>query len=183
MLKINNQSIFAFSDTHGRHRELRVPEGADIVICAGDALEDDLKGGEYDDFLEWFGSVDAKWKFFVPGNHELSFTLGQATAVVERFRKAGIAVLQNTVIDCNGVSICSIGDEVVVADKDIPTGIDVLVTHCPPYGILDEGLGSTEILIFLMKSKPKYHLFGHIHSTEGRQVQFGDTLCVNVGVW
>lgn len=76
MLKINNQSIFAFSDTHGRHRELRVPEGADIVICAGDALEDDLKGGEYDDFLEWFGSVDAKWKFFVPGNHELSFTLG-----------------------------------------------------------------------------------------------------------
>lgn len=48
---INNILIFAFSDTHGRHRALQVPEDADIVICAGDAVEDDLKGGEYDDFI------------------------------------------------------------------------------------------------------------------------------------
>ena len=41
---------------------MQVPEDADIVICAGDAVEDDLKGGEYDDFIEWFAGLDAKWK-------------------------------------------------------------------------------------------------------------------------
>ena len=60
--------IFAFSDTHGSHRLLKVPEDVDIVICAGDVVEDDLKAGEYDDFIEWFSSLSARWKIFVPGN-------------------------------------------------------------------------------------------------------------------
>ena len=61
-----NNTIFAFSDTHGNHRKISVPEEADILICAGDAVEDDLKGDEYDDFIEWFAAHPAKWKFFVP---------------------------------------------------------------------------------------------------------------------
>lgn len=48
-LKFNDSSIFAFSDTHGNHRVLQVPENVDIVICAGDAVEDNLVGDEYDD--------------------------------------------------------------------------------------------------------------------------------------
>ena len=94
----------------------------------------------------------------------------------------GILVMQNAVMDCDGVVIGSISGNAMIADEDIPTDIDVLVTHCPPYGVLDEGLGSPEILNFVMKSKPKYHLFGHIHATEGQEFQFGETLCVNVGV-
>ncbi|MGM9740794.1 MAG: hypothetical protein ACI3ZP_09350 [Candidatus Cryptobacteroides sp.] len=34
--------LFAFSDTHGSHRDLQVPENVDIVICAGDAVENNL---------------------------------------------------------------------------------------------------------------------------------------------
>ena len=45
MISLNDKVIIAFSDTHGNHRRLQVPEDADIVICAGDAVEDDLKGG------------------------------------------------------------------------------------------------------------------------------------------
>ena len=51
-IQSKGQNIFAFSDTHGHYRDLRVPEGVDFIICAGDAVEDDLKGGEYDDFIE-----------------------------------------------------------------------------------------------------------------------------------
>ena len=51
-LRINNLLIYAFSDTHGCHRELQVSENVDIVICAGDAVEDNLVGNEYDDFIE-----------------------------------------------------------------------------------------------------------------------------------
>lgn len=179
---INGHNIYAFADTHGFHRTLQVPEDADIVICAGDAVEDDLKGGEYDDFIEWFAGLKAKWKIFVPGNHELSFELDKAEEIEKKMTDKGIIVLQNAVYDCGGVVVGSISGNAMIADEDIPTDIDVLVTHCPPYGVLDEGLGSPEILNFMMKSKPKYHLFGHIHATEGQEFQFGETLCINVGV-
>ena len=179
---IKNNNVFAFSDTHGKHRDLQVPEDADIVICAGDAVEDNLKGGEYDDFIAWFAGLKAKWTFFVPGNHELSFELDKAEEIEKAITDKGILVMQNAVMDCDGVVIGSISGNAMIADEDIPTDIDVLVTHCPPYGVLDEGLGSPEILNFMMKSKPKYHLFGHIHATEGQEFQFGETMCVNVGV-
>lgn len=182
-LLINNQSIFAFSDTHGNHRRLRVPEDADIVICAGDAVEDDLKGVEYDDFISWFGVLPAKWKLFVPGNHELSFDLDQANDIIRKFEAAGITVLQDAVEDCDGLIIGSISGNARIADEDIPNDLDILVTHYPPYGILDEDIGSPEILNFVLKAKPMWHLFGHIHATEGQQFQLGSTTCQNISVF
>ena len=181
-IQISGHTLFAFSDTHGHHRELQVPEGADIIICAGDAVEDDLKGDEYDDFIAWFSSLPAKWKFFVPGNHELSFELGQAEAIEQAMTAHGITVLQDAVEDCDGVIIGSISGNATIADSDIPHDLDILVTHMPPYGILDEDLGSPEILNFVLKSQPKYHLFGHIHATAGQEFLLGETICRNIAV-
>lgn len=180
MLQINKQILFAFSDTHGNHRQLQVPEDVDIVICAGDAVEDDLRGGEYDDFIEWFASLPARWKIFVPGNHELSFELGQADEIIKRMNEKGIIVLEDAIEDCDGVVIASISRNAMIADEDIPDDIDIVVTHNPPYGILDEEIGSVNVLNFILKAKPKYHLFGHIHSTAGEIMQFGDTKCINI---
>ena len=180
MLSIKEQSIFAFSDTHSSHRTLQVPENVDIAICAGDAVEDNLVGDEYDDFIEWFDSLPSKWKIFVPGNHELSFELGQADGIIQRMTDKGITVLEDAIEDCDGVLIGSIGHNVMIAQEDIPTDIDILVTHYPPYGILDEGMGSAEILNFVLHSQPKYHLFGHIHSTAGLEHVFGNTICANI---
>ena len=180
MIILNGHTIFGFSDTHCRHRELQVPENVDIVICAGDAVEDNLAGNEYDDFIDWFASLPCKWKIFVPGNHELSFELGQADEIIQRMTDKGITVLEDAIEDCDGVIIGSIGHNVMIAQEDIPTDIDILVTHYPPYGILDEGMGSTEILNFVLNSQPKYHLFGHIHSTSGQKIIFGNTTCVNI---
>lgn len=42
MISLNDKVIIAFSDTHGNHRRLQVPEDADIVICAGEDLPDDI---------------------------------------------------------------------------------------------------------------------------------------------
>ena len=182
IIKHNNKNIFVFSDTHGKHRDVIVPEEVDIVICAGDAVEDDLNGEEYADFIDWVSGLSAKWKIFIPGNHELSFEIDKSEEIEKAMEDKGISVMQNSIIDCDGVTICSIGGDVSIADADIPTGIDILVTHYPPYGILDEGLGSPEILNFVMKSKPTYHLFGHIHATAGEELQFGETLCRNIGI-
>ena len=180
MYYINDNNIFAFSDTHGRHKELLVPENVDIVICAGDTVEDNLVGDEYNDFIEWFASLPCKWKIFVPGNHELSFELGQAEKIIQKMTDKGITVLEDAIEDCDGVIIASISGNSCISDEDIPKDIDIVVTHYPPFGILDENMGSVNILDFILKAKPKYHLFGHIHSTAGQTMQFGDAKCINI---
>ena len=181
-LKLNDTSIFAFSDTHGSHRVLQVPDNVDILICGGDVVEDNLVGDEYDDFIEWFASQPCKWKIFVPGNHELSFEIGRADGIAQIMTNRGITVLDDAFVDCNGVIIASISGNSSISDEDIPEGIDIIVTHYPPYGILDENMGSVNILDFILKAKPKYHLFGHIHSTTGENVLFGATKCTNIAV-
>ena len=180
--QFNTLNIFAFSDTHGSHRKLQVPENVDILICGGDVVEDNLVGDEYDDFIEWFASQPCKWKIFVPGNHELSFEIGRADGIAQIMTNRGITVLDDAFVDCNGVIIASISGNSSISDEDIPEGIDIIVTHYPPYGILDENMGSVNILDFILKAKPKYHLFGHIHSTAGENVQFGATKCTNIAV-
>lgn len=42
MISLNDKVIIAFSDTHGNHRRLQVPEDADIVIYAAEDLPDDI---------------------------------------------------------------------------------------------------------------------------------------------
>ena len=146
-------------------------------------MEDDLKGGEYDDFISWFSSLPAKWKIFVPGNHELSFDLGQADEIIKLFEAAGIIVLQDAVEDYDGVIIGSISGNSLIDDEDIHKDLDILVTHYPPYGILDENIGSLEIFNFVLKASPRWHLFGHIHATEGQRFLLGETICQNISVF
>lgn len=66
--------IWLFSDPHGKHRELTVPEDIDMAICAGDMgtyknpnlCKKDLHNG-----LEWFNNLDQiDFKIYVPGNHD-----------------------------------------------------------------------------------------------------------------
>lgn len=53
----------------------------------------------------------------------------------------------------------------------IPDDTDVLITHSPPYGILDcdnnINYGSEELLIRISVLNLKAHLFGHIHARHG----------------
>jgi Icc-related predicted phosphoesterase len=53
-------------------------------------------------------------------------------------------------------------------------GTDVLITHGPPLGILDQSrrrtphLGCEELAEAVEKIAPRLHLFGHIHGGHGR---------------
>ena len=61
-------------------------------------------------------------------------------------------------------------------------GIDLLITHGPGKGILDlshnpkgvlENCGDGSLTKAVFKYQPKYHIFGHIHDSEG---------CFNSGI-
>lgn len=77
---VNGLEVYAFADTHGSHRKLQVPENVDIVICAGDVVEDNLLGNEYDDFIEWFASLPCKWKVFFHECSHIGADLGQISS-------------------------------------------------------------------------------------------------------
>lgn len=62
----------------------------------------------------------------------------------------------------------------------------VLITHCPPYQILDYApacgsVGCNLLFQKVMEIKPKAHIFGHIHFSRG-QKEFNDTKFYNVSI-
>jgi len=68
----------------------------------------------------------------------------------------------------------------------IPENIDVLITHGPPFGILDktvrgEKVGCQDLLAAIKRIKPKFHIFGHIHEDYGT-VTKDETTFVNASL-
>ncbi|KAI0172887.1 Metallo-dependent phosphatase-like protein [Hypoxylon sp. FL1284] len=58
---------------------------------------------------------------------------------------------------------------------DIPKGVDVVVTHTPPRGILDytcerERAGCRNLFGAVARAQPKLHCFGHIHAGWGAKL-------------
>ena len=52
--------------------------------------------------------------------------------------------------------------------KNIPAGLDILVTHSPPAGIMDitysgKSIGSPELRAAVDEVRPRIHIFGHNH--------------------
>ena len=67
-------------------------------------------------------------------------------------------------------------EELIRLRSQIPSDIDILVTHGPPHGIRDQTkiawkLGGCENLRAEVEDriKPKYHIFGHIHEGYGTE--------------
>tara|TARA_Y100000034_G_scaffold136409_1_gene212690 strand:- start:3047 stop:3691 length:645 start_codon:yes stop_codon:yes gene_type:complete len=69
--------------------------------------------------------------------------------------------------------------------KNIPNNLDFLITHTPPYSILDSARGNFSGSKALLKSvkdkKPRIHSFGHIHDSSGVFTN-NDTMFINSAV-
>jgi Icc-related predicted phosphoesterase len=70
----------------------------------------------------------------------------------------------------------------------IPDRVDVLVTHQPPLGVGDGGdvgshPGSAVLLRRVLQTRPRLHVFGHVHSGHGvHRLSESGTLFVNAAV-
>ena len=170
--------IVQLSDTHGKHHLLNnLPEG-DVIVHCGDFTEDGTEE-EVLDFLNWFIDLPYSHKIFVTGNHDLC--LWDADNIENL--PDNMHFLQDKGITIDGVQFFGIAYNHPTGI--IPDNIDVLVTHEPPLGIMDETMGmnwgNPDILKRVSDIRPRYHLFGHAHEASGI-TQNRDTIFSNGSV-
>lgn len=165
--------ILHLSDTHGKHHELRNLPNADVIIHSGDIS---FAGSENEvmDFIEWFGALPYKYKIFIAGNHDDCLFGATVNGLPQN-----CFYLCNTGVSVEGVKFYGMPmfmDDMISGDYDIhirniPNDTTVLITHQPPYCILDDSgdinYGDRNLLQIVRSIQPRYHLFGHIHGTYG----------------
>lgn len=180
--------IVALSDIH-ENFGIEVPSGQ-LFVMAGDLCERSDESFAKAD--EWFASIAQGFEraIYVPGNHDAGILLQP-----RKYQEVAPHLLQSMLVD----ETTEIGDlrlhampwergERLHPESRIPEGLDVLVTHEPPYGILDWSpktkdvrLGNRDLLKRVETVKPRFHIFGHCHMAYGREER-GSTTFVNVSI-
>lgn len=178
--------VVALSDTHGLHEQVDVPDG-DILIHAGDMSMNGSKG-EIALFLQWYSFLPHEHKILIAGNHDFWMETEKKHFSDAFWNDLGVNYLLNESLDIAGIKFYgspytpTFGRWAFMEDEEylpetweiIPNNTDVLITHGPPWGILDTTTyyggvhaGSTSLLNKVADIKPKYHIFGHIHEGYG----------------
>jgi Icc-related predicted phosphoesterase len=159
-----------------------VPDG-DILIHAGDFTMFSESLDVVVDFNDWLGELPHRYKIVVPGNHEFFLEADPS----DRSLLSNATLLINEGVEIEGLRLWGSpvtpmygGAFGMSSAKDrrrlygqIPQDIDVLISHGPPFGILDtapiSGLheGCHELLDAVLQVSPYLHVFGHIHTAYG----------------
>jgi Icc-related predicted phosphoesterase len=191
--------VAATSDIHSR-LAFDIPK-CDLFIIAGDLC---LRGSlaEVGALNEFLSRQRSKFTTCIvtPGNHDAIFESDLSLAAATL---TNATVLIDQEINLSGFRIWAspwtptFGNWHFMKDRGtnirrkwdlIPEGLDILITHGPPRGILDatDGrytggrplhVGCDDLLNVLqsMKSPPRYHIFGHIHHSFGKQESMNTT--------
>jgi len=190
--------ITAFSDTHTLHQGVKIPD-ADILIFAGDMsicrTIQDVAG--FNTFLK---TLPHKYKLVIGGNHD---HLLASAPDLGRELLHDATYLQDESITIEGIKFYGSPWQALFNTRAcdafalprgktirekwdlIPQDTDILITHSPPAGVMDEdggvSHGCTDLLETVQRIAPAFHIFGHIHNHNGMQ-RIGQTTYINCNV-
>lgn len=179
--------IIHLSDTHGQHGLIKDLPKANIIIHSGD-ITFGGSDNEVIDFLEWFIELPYKYKIFIAGNHDDCLYQANIDGLPENCH-----YLCNSGISIENIFFYGIPmfmQDIIDAASDnffnkIPSNTNVLITHQPPYNILDfadkNHYGDLTLLHKVFQTQPRYHLFGHIHAAYGIEI-IDNTTYVNASI-
>jgi len=200
-MELQGFKIDLISDTHNSHEKIGLP-GGDLLIHAGDATMAG-KVPEMMKFLAWYARQDYKYKIFVPGNHDWVCE-SEPSLIARECADRGIVLLNDSGVVVEGINIWGSavqpwfhdwafnrqrGADIRKHWDLIPEDTEILVTHGPPYQILDQiyerhgrlnknkdtieekniqtSVGCQDLFLKILQTKIKLHVFGHIHETGG----------------
>lgn len=191
--------IAAISDTHGR-LNWTVPS-CDVFIHAGDITG---RGSLQETAVfaaklqERMDSPDGpQHAIIVPGNHDKCFEVYLEPTLALFGPRVHVLLNESLVLD--GVRFfgspwtppfmqwhfMANEQRLAMLFKAMPDEVDVLITHGPPWGVLDPGwqaahVGSTALADAVSARKVQHHVFGHLHAAGGRVVRQRGTIFYNV---
>jgi Icc-related predicted phosphoesterase len=177
--------LVVISDTHGLHNGIEgLPDG-DVLVHAGDFMNSGFDPEDIWSFNRWLGKQSFKQRVVTAGNHDRYF---QNSPEQARSLLSNAIYMENAGVTIDNVSFWGSpytpeflnwafmyprGSAAKLCWDQIPYNLDVLITHGPPFGILDQvapagaHLGCEELLKAVVEKKPKVHIFGHIHGGAG----------------
>ena len=180
-------TILHISDTHGLHHELHDLPAADVIVHSGDLT---MAGTENEviDFIAWFCVQPHRHKVFIAGNHDDCLFGADISGLPPNCHY----------LNSNGTTIDGMhffGVPMFVEDdisgnyqqmiESIPSDTDVMISHQPPFGIMDKSgrlhFGNRTLLGIDEAICPKAHLFGHIHAANGLYTK-GSTIFSNAAL-
>jgi Icc-related predicted phosphoesterase len=194
--------ILLLSDTHGYHHHPRfqTTQPYDVLIHAGDFTNTGNQT-EVDDFLEWIEQQNHfKDIIYIAGNHDIGYT---SRAVTELENGTRLHYLHNDSTCIDGFNFYGspytprFFDWAFMYDpheanaiwSKIPHDTDVLISHGPPHGIMDEcadlsgnptNAGCPVLLNYVERTPSiKLHVFGHIHEGHGVATHANGRVSVN----
>lgn len=195
--------ICCISDTHSKHDYIEVPP-CDILIHAGDCTND-IGKRDLRNFCIWFERQPAKHKIFIAGNHDGAFEKWPdlARAMVKEYAPS-VVYLEDSGVEIEGLKIWGSPmtptffnwffnrDRGIQIQKHwdlIPKDTNILITHGPAAGILDDVWDGTqrqgcEDLLKTIESLEnlKLHIFGHFHLNGGISKTIGNVIHVNAAM-
>lgn len=194
--KNHHMNLTFISDTHRKHNELSLP-GGDILIHCGDFTDI----GEFSDVKEFalfISKTNYKHKIVIAGNHDFAFENGYQNEAKKFLNDNGIIYLNDSGVTISGINFWGSpvqpeffdwafnrkrGADIKKHWDLIPDNTDILITHGPPFGILDVSshgthIGCYDLLDAVKRVKPKIHAFGHNHFGHGK-ILFNDTIFIN----
>ena len=202
--------ITCLSDLHG-HFPKDLP-GGDLLIIAGDLTARDTFV-EHCAFKLWLHRQDYKKKIVIAGNHDNHFIglvpdpyLFSSYNADTGEQKSYADYLCDSGTEFEGLRIwgspwtktfegmnpkckaftCETEEELDEKWELIPKDIDILITHSPPYGILDKcykGHVGSETLAYTigsMETPPRLWVWGHIHEAYGRDQAIRQKPCIMI---
>ncbi len=193
--------IVCISDTHSKHDHIVVPTG-DVLIHAGD-LTVEGKIWEIDHAFAWLSQQPHARIIAIPGNHDWGLQLNDwlPQTLKAQFPRVELLIDQESVVEglrvwgspwspfFNNWAFNFSGGRLGIKEAQrkwdqIPDDTAILITHGPPYGMLDKNLSGEYAGDSVLKSRIAHlrrlrlHVFGHVHESYGT-VKTADVTYVN----
>lgn len=182
--------IWLISDTHGEHESLDLPKVDAVIHCGDESNHGNawMNEPEARRFFDWYSALEIPTKVFVPGNHSTAIEHG----LIRASDYPEVRFLIHDSMQWNGLKIfgspytpeffnwayMKARSQLDIVWQSIPDDVDILITHGPPKGIMDETadmytgkpvhVGSKSLMRHVEERiRPRIHSFGHIHDEPG----------------